>query len=77
MKVDLECDCGVMKIHYEDNFKGYIYTCAGCGKVHRGGFWLGIWLFSRLPIWFLVWRGRRRMHRFLKKAVKIALVGSR
>lgn len=37
--VDIECDCGVMKIHIPDAyqyFSDYAFECTGCGRVYLG-----------------------------------------
>lgn len=49
---------------------GYIFTCKECGKTHRGGLWIRTLLWGMLPISYLSWRARKRMHRFLVKECK-------
>ncbi len=37
--VDIECDCGVMKIHIPDAwryFTDYEFVCTGCSRAYRG-----------------------------------------
>ena len=75
MKVDMECLCE-NKLSWEDPFRGYIVTCANCGRKYRGGEWLSLWFRCALPAWFLAWRGRRRMEKFLRKAAKKILAGA-
>ncbi len=53
---------------------GYIFACRECGRVHRGGWWILTWLWGLQPTWFLVWRGTRRMRRFLNKVCREMLI---
>lgn len=37
--LDIECRCGILKIHIPDAYKyfnNYEFECVGCGRVYRG-----------------------------------------
>ena len=70
MRADIDCNCGKMNVHEDCGFKGYIYTCANCGKTYRGGWWILTWLWCLQPVWFLCWRSKRKMYKIIEKRVK-------